>query len=450
MPDCQTEMFLPVPSEVLPPPVLSGSCSSIEPVPAQCDLKQNWRMWVPCVHLFSKATNTTRSLLQVFSKLLLQVSLCYLQVNNRHKLVAEDHSHIKQVLIGSHCFLTPAQPSPTQVLRSIVWLCHQPEPNGKETFCSGLYRDCRDNVPVNMCRLVLGWPHLALEFAFFRLAMKGKPVTTCEAAMPDCQTEMFLLVPSEVLPPPVLSCSCSSIEPVPAQCDRKQNWRMWASCVHLFSKATNTTRSLLQVFSKLLLQVSLCYLQVNNRHKLVAEDHSHIKQVLIGSHCFLTPAQPSPTQVLRSIVWLCHQPEPDGKETFCSGLYRDCRDNVPVNMCRLVLGWPHLALEFAFFRLAMKGKPVTTCEAAMPDCQTEMFLPVPSEVLPPRVLSGSCSSIGPVPVQQAQFQLGLAARIGMPRFSRNLLKMIFQRAFSESSSSCFSRVAFATCWREGK
>ena len=40
------------------------------------------------------------------------------------------------------------------------------------------------------------------------------------------------------------------------------------SCIHLFSKATNTTRSLLQVFSKLLLQVSLCYLQVNRRHKL--------------------------------------------------------------------------------------------------------------------------------------------------------------------------------------
>ena len=93
----------------------------------------------------------------------------------------------------------------------------------------------------------------------------------------------------------------------------------------------------------------------------------------------------------------------------------------------------------------MKGKPVTTCEAAMPDCQTDQFLPVPSEVLPPPVLSGPCSSIQPVPVQQAQFQLGLAARIGMPRFSRNLLKMIFQRAFSESSSSCFSRVAFATC-----
>ena len=98
--------------------------------------------------------------------------------------------------------------------------------------------------------------------------MKGKPVTTCEAAMPDCQTEMSLPVPSEVLPPPVLSGSCSSIEPVPAQCDLKQNWRMWVSCVHLFSKATNTTRSLLQVFPKLLLQGSLCYLQVNRRRKL--------------------------------------------------------------------------------------------------------------------------------------------------------------------------------------
>jgi hypothetical protein len=195
-----------------------------------CDLKQDTD--VAC-HVFILCPNQT-SQQEAFCK---SSPSCFSRVafatckwtggTNYHKLVAEDHAHIKQVLIGSHCFLTPAQPSPTQVLRSIVWLCHQPEPNGKETFCSGLCRDCRDIVPVNMCRLVLGWPHLALEFAFFRLAMKGKPVTTCEAAMPDCQTDQFLPVPSEVLPPPVLSGSCSSIEPVPAQCDLKQNWRMW-------------------------------------------------------------------------------------------------------------------------------------------------------------------------------------------------------------------------------
>ena len=261
------------------------------------------------------------------------------------------------------------RPSPTQVLHSVVWLCHQPEPDGKETFWSGLHRDCQDIVPVNMCRLFLGWPHLALKVGFFHLAMEGKPVHTCRAAGPDwpVSSRAFRSFTSSSA---VSFLFCNSACTWETHAIWNKTGRCGMSRLHFTSFYSRSKLHNKKPCSSLPQAASPCHplLPASEQQAQISSSRSFTHKT--GSYwisLLVDTPRPSPTQVLHSVVWLCHQPEPDGKETFWSGLHRDCQDIVPVNMCRLFLGWPHLALKVGFFHLAMEGKPVHTCRAAGPD-----------------------------------------------------------------------------------